>query len=221
MIRLAAILVWILALYAMGHGQSEAIKVDEFGKVSCEDFLARADNFFIALNNNPTAQGYFVINGDSHHRATALKYTNLLNAAVAGRRYDRSRVEIVHVPTSEGVGASFWMLPPAASIPAAWSSEWDFTLPPKTKAFMWNAGFSEMCGSPVNVPLLSRYLEANPGSHVHVVIYAPTKKSRLEGRREAKDALQRIDPNRVRYFYSKMAGYVIQIEEYWFVPKKR
>ena len=48
--RLVTIFVWILALYALGSGQSEATKVDEFGKVNCDDFLARADNFFIALN---------------------------------------------------------------------------------------------------------------------------------------------------------------------------
>ena len=105
--RLVTIFVWILALYALGSGQSEATKVDEFGKVNCDDFLARADNFFIALNNNPTARGFFVINGDDNHKGAPLAYSHLLDDAIAARRYDPSRVEIVHAASSQGVGASF------------------------------------------------------------------------------------------------------------------
>lgn len=219
--RLAIIFIWILAQCTLAIGQFEPTKIDEFGKVNCDEFLARADNFFVALNNNPAARGFFVIYGNDHHKGTPLAYSNLLDDAVAARQYDPSRVEIVHAPSSQGVGASFWLAPPGASIPTSWSSEWDFALSPKDKAFIWSSGFAEMCASPPNVALLTRYLEANPGSRVHVVIHAANQRNRRTGLVEAKAALDGIPSNRIRYFYRKLAGYVIPINEYWFVPKKQ
>ncbi|MEP6848934.1 MAG: hypothetical protein ABI999_08755 [Acidobacteriota bacterium] len=36
-------------------------KADEFGNISCDEYIARMDNFFLALNKEPEAKGYVMV----------------------------------------------------------------------------------------------------------------------------------------------------------------
>jgi hypothetical protein len=89
--------------------------IDEFGRAVDDDVMARVDNFFIQLNNNPTAQGYIINYGTAadirRRRAQIMKAINF-------RRYELSRVVFVDGPNT-GVGPStrFYLVPSGADAP--------------------------------------------------------------------------------------------------------
>ncbi len=89
--------------------------VEEFGPKSNDDVKALVDNFFIQLNNNPTAQGY-VINYGSPAQIKARKAQ--IDKAIAFRKYDRSRLVWVDGPDNKtGISTKFVLVPAGADKP--------------------------------------------------------------------------------------------------------
>jgi hypothetical protein len=89
--------------------------VDEFGRAVDDDVKARVDNFYIQLNNNPTAQGYIINYGTpAQIRARRTQIMKAINF----RRYDASRVVFVDGPnTGAGVNTKFYLVPAGADVP--------------------------------------------------------------------------------------------------------
>jgi hypothetical protein len=89
--------------------------VDEFGRAVDDDVKARVDNFYIQLNNNPTAQGYIINYGTpAQIRARRTQIMKAINF----RRYDASRVVFVDGPnTGTGVNTKFYLVPAGADVP--------------------------------------------------------------------------------------------------------
>ncbi|MEP6788590.1 MAG: hypothetical protein ABJB40_09175, partial [Acidobacteriota bacterium] len=93
----------------------ELTKVDEFGKLPDDEVKARVDNFYIQLNNNPSAQGYIVNYGTP---AEIAKRRAQIMKAINFRKYDTSRVTFVDGPdTGAGVNTKFYLVPAGADIP--------------------------------------------------------------------------------------------------------
>jgi len=91
-------------------------QVDEFGKATADDVKARVDNFYIQLNNNPTAQGYIINYGTP---AEIKARRTQITKAISFRKYDASRVTFVDGPdTGSGVNTKFIIVPPGATPPA-------------------------------------------------------------------------------------------------------
>lgn len=91
--------------------------VDEFGALKDDDVKARVDNFYIQLNNDPSAQGYIINYGTpaqiKARRAQIMKAINFL-------KKDPSRVTFVDGPdTKEGIKTKFIVVPAGAEKPAA------------------------------------------------------------------------------------------------------
>jgi len=93
----------------------QATLIDEFGKAPNDDVKARVDNFYIQLNNNPSAQGYIINYGTpaeiKARRAQIMK-------AITFRKYDPNRVTFVDGgDTGAGVNTKFWLVPAGADNP--------------------------------------------------------------------------------------------------------
>ena len=92
--------------------------VDEFGNLQNDDVKARIDNFFIALGNEPNAQGY-IINYGTDREIT--RREKLIKDYIAFRRYDASRITFVRGganPKGEaGPWTRLWIVPPGAVPP--------------------------------------------------------------------------------------------------------
>lgn len=89
--------------------------IDEFGRQVDDEVKARVDNFYIQLNNNPTAQGYIINYGTAadirRRRAQIMKAINF-------RRYDVSRVTFIDGPNNQGgVFTKFYLVPSGADVP--------------------------------------------------------------------------------------------------------
>lgn len=92
-------------------------QIDEFDKLVDDDVKIRVDNFYIQLNNNPTAQGYIINYGTAaeikKRRAQIMKAINR-----PGTSYDASRVTFVDGPNSgTGIKTKFYLVPAGADTP--------------------------------------------------------------------------------------------------------
>lgn len=89
--------------------------VDEFGKATDDDVKARVDNFYIQLNNNPSAQGYIINYGSA---AQIRKRRAQIMKAINFRKYDVSRVTFVDGPDNgAGESTKFYVVPAGAENP--------------------------------------------------------------------------------------------------------
>lgn len=89
--------------------------VDEFGRATDDDIKARVDNFYIQLNNNPTARGYIINYGTpAQIRARRAQIMRAINF----RSYDVSRVTFVDGPDNgTGIQTRFYLVPAGADAP--------------------------------------------------------------------------------------------------------
>jgi hypothetical protein len=92
-----------------------AVPIDEYGPSQDDDVKARIDNFYIQLNNNPTARGYVIIYGTA---AQIRKQKAQIMKAINFRKYDGSRITFVDGPAGEQK-VKLWMVPAGADNPPA------------------------------------------------------------------------------------------------------
>lgn len=88
---------------------------DEFGPAPDDDVKARVDNFYIQLNNNPSARGYVINYGTP---AQIKKRRAQIMKAINFRKYDASRLTFVDGPDNgTGVNTKFYLVPEGAANP--------------------------------------------------------------------------------------------------------
>ena len=90
----------------------EPIPVDDFGKKSDDEVKAIIDNFYIQLNNNPSAQGYIINYGTP---AQIKKRRAQIMKAINFRKYDVGRVTFVDGPDNGGGESTKLYLVPAGA----------------------------------------------------------------------------------------------------------
>ena len=92
--------------------------IDSFGKLPNDEVRARMDALFVALGNNPNAQGYLISYGPDKEITAREK---LIKSHVAMRKYDASRIIFVRCgenPYRESeVRTVAWIVPPGAKPP--------------------------------------------------------------------------------------------------------
>lgn len=90
-------------------------KIDEFGALQNDDLKQRLDNYFIRLNNEPSAGGTIINYGTAKQKAARMK---AIDAAIKFRNFDRSRLTFVDGGDGGGeVKTELWLVPPGANQP--------------------------------------------------------------------------------------------------------
>jgi hypothetical protein len=99
--------------------QTGARPLDEFSDIQISDWLARADNFAIELQNRPTTKGYIVAYGVPNkfpgwpfRRANQVERYLLITRGV-----DAARVETVYGGYRDEVLYQLWVVEPGAQLP--------------------------------------------------------------------------------------------------------
>ncbi|HEX6623492.1 MAG TPA: hypothetical protein VF064_07245 [Pyrinomonadaceae bacterium] len=107
------------AATAQEAAQGGARKIDECGDIQISDWLARADNFAIELQNAPAAKGYIVAYGVPNkfpgwplRRAYQIK-----GYLIAGRGLQAERVEVVNGGYRDAVMFQLWVVESGAQLP--------------------------------------------------------------------------------------------------------
>jgi hypothetical protein len=95
-----------------------AVKFDEYGNIRFNDEKARLDNFAIQLQNQPNAQGYYIVYGSCAGEGQA-RADRAKNYLVNNRGIDASRIVIVDGGCRSDLGVELWIVPSGADAPAA------------------------------------------------------------------------------------------------------
>jgi hypothetical protein len=87
---------------------------DEFGAIPNDDVRGRLDNFFVALQSDPTATGYIVIDGP---KRDADRREALIRNHIRFRKFDATRINIVRGNTSApSVYTKLYVIPAGRSV---------------------------------------------------------------------------------------------------------
>jgi hypothetical protein len=95
--------------------QPEALKVDEFGKLTNDEIRGKIDEFINVLQANPDDRGYIINYGTDREIAARERIiTNHLNF----RKFDRSRITMIRGgDIGQGVMTRLYRIPPGAADP--------------------------------------------------------------------------------------------------------
>lgn len=223
-IYLIAILLMTFGVAAKSQEPPKAVLIDEFGKLQCEDVIARQDYLFAELQKAPMATGLAIIFADSDDLKRARQTEAMFNGQTEFREFDDARFRIVRANGSDGLKVQLWLIPPGASLPQFTKRDRDFEIDPKGKAFKVNASEYDEGPCPIGsqFKLYSKTLKANPHAKGHIVIWARHRTQFLkEKARVDRDLLTKynIASSQVRYFYFPHRSSDVEWE-YWIVPNK-
>jgi hypothetical protein len=94
------------------------VKFDEYGNIRFNDEKARLDNFAIQLQNQPTAQGYYIVYGSCEGEGAA-RAQRAKDYLVNNRGIDASRIVVVDGGCRADLGVELWIVPQGADAPTA------------------------------------------------------------------------------------------------------
>ena len=94
----------------------ECRKFDSYTDLRFNDEKARLDNFAIALQQDPGAQGYYVIYGSCEGEADQ-RSARAVDYLVNNRGIDRGRITVVNGGCRETLAVDLWICPAGATAP--------------------------------------------------------------------------------------------------------
>ena len=211
--------VWIpiilfLATAAVGAQESpRAALIDEFGAISCDEMLARIDNFFIQIHNNPTAKGWVMISGSNEHLVKKIKLETLFTSGVIQRRYEPKNVTILRGPE---IGEAKMQFGLAAEVGDRVESVWNLAIPKGTKPSYFLSDSDTICIYPTVYKYLRELLQANPRLRINAVVW---EKNSRKYRKKVKDVRESLGANNSRRlsFFQKHEPFDASTE-FWLVP---
>jgi hypothetical protein len=106
-------------LSAQQQPQSGARPFDEFGDIQISDWLARADNLSVELQDRPSAKGYVVAYGVPNRFPgwPSRRANQVRSYLIKARGLDPSRVEVVYGGYRDEVLYQLWVVEPGAPSP--------------------------------------------------------------------------------------------------------
>lgn len=214
----ALIILFISVQTHFAQEKPEAVLIDELDVIYCDDFLARIDNFFVSLQNEPNSFGYAVISGNSDEILKKTTYEMWLKGAIRFRNFNADTIKIIRSENTENIRIQFWKVPAGAEKPSFDESEWNFSLPPKTKPFIFysnNGDFDQICSTVGYEKIYSEFILANPKSRGHIVIYENTVKNFNKVKEEFLKSIPDLPGNRLKFFHSRQKDSLFEL---WIVP---
>ena len=201
----------------------KAVLVDEFGAVSCEDLLARTDNFDFELRRDPIAIGYVIIDPlDGQPRWPQIR-RKLVSATLRLRGLDSDRFRFF-LGNSKGGKTQFWLIPAGAQMPTEGFSEFDEGKSNIDRPVLIGS-VDELNICPTFVPrTYANLLLNNPGSTGKIIVEY-RKQSERDRWQFATDWIDEfvvrnsVPRNRLRLIFRR--GGESLNAEFWFVPAKK
>lgn len=103
----------------------QAVKIVEFGKVPNGYIKMQLDNFFVELNNNPSAQGYIFNFGAAREIA---RVERVIRNQMKVRNFNPEQVAFISGGAAKKLQTQFWLVPAGAETPTP-----EYTEEPKSE----------------------------------------------------------------------------------------
>jgi hypothetical protein len=203
----------------------KAVLVDEFGKVNYSNLRYSFDQFWTEIQKTPNSKGYIVIYGDKNEPLSKYYREVWLKEFISFRNFPASQLVFLYGEDKEELKTQFWIAPLGADRPTFAEDDWNYKLPKTIKPTVIHQTLelAEYGPEPLNlefyIEFYSKFLNANPDSRGHLVIYDKSTKGFNEARQPLFEQLvkkNKVRQNQLKFFYvkSKKSGI-----EFWFVPK--
>jgi hypothetical protein len=224
-IIVATLFLFSAALFCLAQEKPQAVLINEWEKIHCDQFGGIVDNFLYTVHQAPDSAGYAVIYSRENLSDWSRRYVNQISDAVAARKIDPSRIKIVRVKKDVEIEIKFWKVPAGAEPLVIEGSHWPGALPSSQKPFVfttssdWDGGVCYDFAPGV----YADFLKANPTARGHVVVYdTDAAKARKEAAGKLKLLSEYdIPPSRLRVFYAKPPKHFLPYTEFWLVPPKK
>ncbi|HEX8287713.1 MAG TPA: hypothetical protein VF556_06960 [Pyrinomonadaceae bacterium] len=208
----------------IGQEKNQAILLDEFGDVGCEEFWARIDALFAEINKDSQSKGYILIYGKENNLLKYLGYESMAYGIINFRNFNKGQIKVVRGTLDEDKNIQLWKVPFGAKTPEFIESNWSYKLSKSIKPFIFAAyTWGGICPTISYVKLFADFLKANPKARGHLVIRDKTNKNIKVEERKVLDELvnqYKIPHHRLKIFYVKDKEYPYGYTdvEFWFVP---
>lgn len=222
--KIISILILIGAcLQAISAQAPKAEIIDQFGRINCDDFLARIDNFFVQIKSRPNSMGYAVIYRKKDSLFAGLLPERFLLDTISNWKLDRTRLTIVRGEERDETEIEFWVVPEGAEKPRFPEAALDFTISPGRKPFVLQSNVDDGICPVYNLDLghASEFLTANPASRINAAISSNINNKEfrtLKAKLLTNARSSNIDPTRIRFFRGKLRDNATV--EIWFVPRR-
>lgn len=220
--KLLLLLLFCLFSFGVSAQRPEAIPVDEFRKVNCGDLLARIDNLFIQLENNPQATALIVLAPGKGDPRTVEKTKNFIENIFNRRGFDPKRFRIVRGLEAESEIGKFYLLPAGASDPVPGAVAWPEKKIDLASPFVFGMEGDEDPCPDFPFPKYAELLRSNPELRGHVVIFPFPGHSRNAAMKQWLNVLTeayKVPRKQLRFFFGKPRNW--PYTEFWIVPVKK
>jgi hypothetical protein len=227
-IRLCAVallLTVICVVERTGQEKRDAILIDEFGRIECEDLSGRLDTFLSELASQPGATGYVVVSSNAAVEPRTFWYERFIDGYALFRRFDQRRFLLVSSDLPVSTYVQLWLVPAGVQIPVAIDDDARYISKPSVKRLRFYSNFGDEgpCYTGPPFRLLSKYLKANPEMDANIALGAMSLKvfqnSKTAIIRSFRDDYS-VNTSRLRFFWVR-TRYDSDSSELWLIRRKR
>jgi hypothetical protein len=196
--------------------------IDEFGRLTCEDIIARQDALLNILNEEPTSTGYIIIYSNKKDSRAAWRMKMFIDGQTELRRFDQKRLTVFRGTDESEVNVQFWKVPAGAEKPEFKEIGWNYDLSNRKKLFKFNSSEWDVSPCPIGSQFdsYSNYLKANKNFRGHIVIFTKSNKEFQKVKENLLNKLPndyKVSPNQLRFFFVKQKIDYTNYE-FWLVP---
>lgn len=204
-----------------------ARKFDEFGDALITDIKARADNFAIALQNDPAAKGFIIVYR-SRRDVPGISYRyahRIQEYLVNSRGIEKDRVVAIDGGEADCLSQEFWIVPPGTTLtPRNDAYQRNFTdidSAEKFDEFTWGGDDLAPGIWSDELEAYATALRAQPGARAYVIAYEGYYVQRTyerDGKRRRYSQLDRDPPGTARKVLRQAQRLLVR--EYHFSPSR-
>ncbi len=212
----------VSVLFCVGQEKPKAVLIDQFGRIPCDQFLARFDNFFEEMRKQPGAAGYTIIYAEPDSLRDELRYEFWISDHIKYRKFPADLFHTTRVRRAGPMKIELWRIPAGAKVPALNGELWTSILPANFTAFEFGTNMGEMC-SGFNAALYAEFLIANPTIQARLLVTAKSAKAAAKlGEPYIEDLVKEfgIPRERFRISYKNRNPQLYGIK-YWLEPAKK
>lgn len=204
-----------------------ARKFDEFGDALITDIKARADNFAIELQNNPTAKGFIIVYR-SRRDVPGISYRyahRIQDYLVNSRGIEKARVVAIDGGEADCLSQEFWIVPPGTTLtPRSDAYQRNFTdidSAEKFDEFTWGGDDLAPGVWSDELEAYATALRAQPRARAYVIAYEGYYVQRTyerDGKRRRYSRIERDPPGTARKVLRQAQRLLVR--EYHFSPSR-
>jgi hypothetical protein len=219
--RLLSFIILLISATTLAQELPDARLFDEFGKLNCEDLLARVDSFENHLEKDPTATGVVLLESPRKGRDHSPYYRLMIQKSMQRRGFPSERLRFYRRPGAELSGA-LWVVLPGSKIAFPNYEEWPDAPLDLSRAFVWDTD-EDVDSCPTFAPgAFAELLKTHTELRGHIVVNADTRRHSIAtGAYWIKELTGRwgIPRDRLKLFVGKR-NKVWFSTEFWIVPTK-